>query len=108
MANVRRAIEAADVLLSAGFCPFVPHLSFFWNIVCPRPYEDWLRLDLEWLACCEALVRLEGESSGADREVARAKELGIPVYFGLHAFLDAERNDSPGHVLRENAEKIRE
>ena len=43
-------------------------------------YERWLEYDMEWLTACDALVRLPGESKGADREVARAKELGIEVY----------------------------
>lgn len=100
--NVRAAILAAGAVFDAGFAPFVPHLTHFWHLLAPRDYEDWLRLDLEWLACCHCLIRLNGESSGADREVARARELGIPVYFDLRDFLDAtERNESPGHVLRE-------
>jgi hypothetical protein len=32
------------------------------------------------LARCDALLRLPGESPGADREVKRARELWIPVY----------------------------
>jgi hypothetical protein len=32
------------------------------------------------LARCDALLRIPGESRGADLDVARAKELGLPVY----------------------------
>lgn len=79
-ANVRAAILAADELLTAGHVPFVPHLAHFWHLVTPRRYEDWLALDLAWLPLCEAVLRLPGYSLGADREVARARELGLPVY----------------------------
>ena len=86
--NVRRAIEAADCLLKAGHQPFLPHLTHFWHLVCPGPYEQWMALDLAWLSVCHALVRLPGESSGADREVAEAIKLGTPVFSGVEAFLE--------------------
>ena len=35
------------------------------------------------LSHCDAVLRLEGESSGADRMVAVARGLGLPVYFSL-------------------------
>lgn len=78
--NVRKAIEAASSLVDRGFAPFVPHLTHFWHILSPRPYEFWLDLDFEYLRCCDAVLRLPGESSGADREVELAKSLGIPVF----------------------------
>jgi hypothetical protein len=86
-ANVRAAVLAADRLLSAGHAPCTPHLSHLADLLCPRPYEDWLRLCLAWLAVSEALVRLPGRSEGADREEAEARRLGLPVYVGVDAFL---------------------
>lgn len=85
--NIRTAIQAATVIRDLGHAPYVPHLSLLWDLVCPRPYEDWLALDLEWLAVCDCLVRLPGESPGADREVAEARRLGLPVYEGVEAFV---------------------
>lgn len=32
------------------------------------------------LECCDALLRIPGESRGADLDVALAQELGLPVY----------------------------
>ena len=87
--NVRNAIDAADRLLKAGHAPYVPHLSHFWHLVHPGPYAQWAALDLEWVRCCYALVRLPGESAGADREVAFANEVGCLVYFSVEKFLDA-------------------
>ncbi len=85
--NIRTAIEAADAVLDAGHTPFLPHLAGFWDLVCPRPYEDWLALDLQWLTACQALIRLPGTSSGADREVAEAQRLRLPIFLGLDDFL---------------------
>jgi hypothetical protein len=87
--NARVAIHDADRLMRAGHSPFVPHLSVFWQIVSGHEYERWLTYDFEWIKVCDALVRMPGESKGADREVAFARELGIPVYFGVDEFLAA-------------------
>lgn len=93
MANIRRALEAADEALARGWLPFVPHLSGFWHFHSPKPWEDWVRMDLAWLEVCDALLRLAGESPGADIEVKYARELGLPVYAGL---ADLPVADEPG------------
>ena len=78
--NVRSAYEAANRLADLGFAPFVPHATHFWHLLFPRPYEFWLALDNEFLPCCAAVLRLPGESNGADKEVALAQRLGLPVF----------------------------
>ena len=77
--NVRAAIEAADLLLAQGYDPYVPHLTHFWHLLYPHDYEQWIALDLKWLSLCDLVVRLSGESVGADGETAEANRLGIPV-----------------------------
>ena len=79
--NVRKAIDAADELASAELVPFCPHLYHFWHLIHPHDYEFWTGLDMKWVALCNALVRLPGESSGADEEVEEANRLVIPVFF---------------------------
>jgi hypothetical protein len=81
--NTKEACEVANKLCDLGFIPFVPHLSHLWHLITPKPYEWWLKYDLEWLKSCDALLRFPGESSGADKEVEFAKELGIPVFHSL-------------------------
>jgi hypothetical protein len=81
--NVRNAFEAASRLADLGFAPFVPHGTHFWHMMFPRPYEFWLELDNEFLPCCAAVLRLPGESSGADKEVQLASKLGIPVFTSI-------------------------
>jgi len=85
--NVRAQIQAANELMDLGFTPFIPLLSHFQHIVFPRPYQDWIENDLEWLEVCDAVLRLPGESKGADLECERAKELGIPVYYSINNLL---------------------
>lgn len=91
MLNTQRAILEADRLIEAGFAVIVPHLSVLWEAVSPKAksHDEWLDLDFNYIARCDALVRLSGESRGSDREVAFAREQEIPVYFSVDDFLDA-------------------
>jgi hypothetical protein len=47
-------------------------------------FEDWMGLDLAWVEAADALIRLPGESVGADQEVALARKLGIPVFRNVY------------------------
>ena len=78
--NTRKAIEAGDALMQRGYAVFIPHLTLFWHLVVPHPWEIWLEHDIEWLSACDAVLLLPGESRGAERECAEAARLGIPVY----------------------------
>jgi nucleoside 2-deoxyribosyltransferase len=86
--NVKRAIELADQLLNDGFIPFVPHLCHLWHEHSPKEYSVWTDFDIQWLYRCDALLRFDGISSGADTEVAEAKKLGIPVFYSLEEVKD--------------------
>jgi len=89
-ANVFNATHAATKILLAGHAPFLPHLSVVWEMISgPIDYEAWLSYDFAWIDVCDALVRIPGESPGADREVEYARSKGVPVYFGVDAFLAA-------------------
>jgi nucleoside 2-deoxyribosyltransferase len=85
--NVRNAYEKANELADVGFAPFVPHATHFWHMLFPRPYEFWLKLDLEFIPCCDAVLRLPGSSSGADGEVAFANTKAIPVFYDIEALV---------------------
>ena len=81
--NVRRQVELADKILEMGHIPFVPCLAHFWHYLSPKSYEEWLRIDSAIIPRCDALLRVGGESKGADIEVETAKKLRIPVYYSL-------------------------
>jgi hypothetical protein len=78
--NVRNAFAAAEELAGHGFYPFVPHYSHFWHMFFPHPYPFWMDMDREWLLVCDAVLRIPGESSGADDEVDLARVRRIPVF----------------------------
>lgn len=81
--NVRRALDVASFLLDEGYSPYVPHLCHYWDRSHPRSYEAWMNLDFSWIERCDALLRIPGESPGADREVGHAIRSGIPVYYSI-------------------------
>ena len=81
--NVARQIAAGHALLDARIAPVVPTLNHLMQITHQRHEEDWMQMDFSVVSRCDALVRLSGESRGADREVALATELGIPVFYSV-------------------------
>lgn len=87
--NVTRQIEMAHKLLDWGYCPLWPLSSHYLEEWRSRPYEDWLEMDFALLSRCDVLLRLEGESAGADREVAEATRLNIPVVFSIEELAKA-------------------
>lgn len=78
--NTYDAVCAADSLIDVC-APLIPHLSHFWHTMSPKTYGFWLALDLEYLRRCDALLRIPGDSSGADAEVVKAIEWRIPVFY---------------------------
>ena len=85
--NVEHALDTGHALLLGGHQPFVPHLSQYWDdhLWCGGdnlPYERWMEWTLSWLRVCDALYFI-GSSPGADRELALAEELGLPIYRSL-------------------------
>lgn len=81
--NVRSQLEAADKLMDHGLCPIVPLFTHFQHMHKPRPYKDWLAIDFEKIKRSDAVLRLPGESSGADSEVQLALSLSLPVFYSF-------------------------
>lgn len=79
--NTHRAVKVATAVYeqTEEWVPFVPHLSLLWHMVVPRPPDFWYELDLHQMRHCDAIVRLPGASSGADREMVQAAEWGMVV-----------------------------
>lgn len=106
--NINQATRAFVELARAGLAPFCPHWSVY-SKQCYRPVEDnsdldgyfdeeeiickatvggsdqitrsdWLNIDFSWLVKADAVLRLPGDSDGADLECALAKAKNIPVF----------------------------
>ncbi len=86
--NVRRQIDAANILMDFGYAPYTPLLFHFQELVHPRPEHEMLSLELEYLKICDALFRIIPRdennnviiSKGADIEEQIANNNLIPVY----------------------------
>lgn len=89
--NARNGIVVSEEIRKLGFMPFCPHLSSLWQMVAPgASYEEWMTYDLAWLEKCDAILRLPGDSPGADREVGHATYLGIPVVGSVEELVDMD------------------
>jgi len=86
--NVERQMEAANTLINLGFAVYVPLLNHFVEEKYPQPYQTWLDMDLEYLTVNDCLLRLPGESEGADIEVAKMKQLGKPVFYDIESLIN--------------------
>lgn len=103
--NTHRAVILATELLDLGYAPFVPHLSHFWHTMIPRPYENWMELDFAWICVSDVVVRMPGESSGADREVALAESKNIKVVYSLDE-LNKWRDEEYGHWTKRERRNV--
>ena len=81
--NVKRQIDCANELIELGFAPFAPLLSHFQHMIHPQEYKTWMRLNKEWLKICNCVLRLEGASKGADKEVLIAEWFDIKVFYSI-------------------------
>jgi len=81
--NTRTMIFACDKILDEGFIPFCPLLTHLWHIVSPKAYDVWTEYNNAWVVACDCLLRIPGESKGADAEVALALSLDMPVFYNI-------------------------
>ncbi|MEV7971811.1 DUF4406 domain-containing protein [Cellulomonas sp. NPDC089187] len=86
-ANLRRLEEAAWPVFQAGHIPMIgewvalPVLSSAGaSVFDPLAAEVMYPTAQRLLQHCDAVLRLPGESTGADQDVAIARERGLPVY----------------------------
>lgn len=86
--NSHIAIAVGDRLNETGqITAYVPHLSLLWHIVKPHDADYWYEYDLAILACCDALLRIPGFSTGADNEEKFAIDRSIPIFYEESALL---------------------
>lgn len=89
--NLRRLEEAAWPIFRAGHIPMIgewvalPVLSSAGATgpADPLAAEVMYPTAERLLQHCDAVLRLPGESRGADQDVAIARDRGIPVYFSI-------------------------
>lgn len=81
--NIREGVKTAAKLVKDGhsvFCPFLDHqLAFYEDL----SVEDFQRNSIAFLEDCEIIYILPNSenSKGTQKEIERAKELGIPIHY---------------------------
>ena len=98
--NVRRACAAGVALMKAGIAVHVPHLTCYMGQVYDglgaipevlpsgTVIDDWYRMSLVEVRRCDALLRIPGESTGADQEADEATRLGKPVFNSIDEVIE--------------------
>lgn len=83
--NIIKACEVGARIIELGHNPIVPHLAYYLeeHAGVEFSYEDWLRVDFGLIRASDALLRMEGESKGADREVEYARDIGKIVFMSI-------------------------
>lgn len=99
--NIQQAEQAFRQLYELGFAPWIPHLSVYYESAERERHEEWynkvratadayagddinwIDIDLAWVHAADGVLRLPGESKGADKEVAYALDHEIPVFYSV-------------------------
>lgn len=86
--HTREAIKWGEEIIKLGHVPIVPHLAHLWHLCSPHDYRYWMDYDLDLIKNCNVnvMMRIPGESNGADEENELAKELNIPIFYCIEDF----------------------
>lgn len=105
--NITRGQRMSKDLLLKGYTPFCPFLDFMYFMQL-REGENITenqikKLSMDWLEVCDAILVLPRyrKSEGTKAEIARAKELNIPIFYSVE---DLEDYDEELNGAKKNAE----
>jgi len=90
--NLYQMIKSSEEVRKAGFAIFVPGIDFLLGVVHGNwKYEDYFNNSQPWLDISDA-VFVQGdnwkESKGTKKEIERAREKGIPLFFDLKVMIN--------------------
>jgi hypothetical protein len=91
--NMRKGMRVGSQLLQLGFAPFVPWLDHHLQLMLHKgeslTVQDYYDYSMAWLEVSDLILVLPDweESHGTKKEIERANELNIDVYFSLNALL---------------------
>ncbi len=83
--NIRNGIKLSVEVLQAGYSPFSPFIDFQFSLVKEITIEQYYAYSMSWLEVADAVLLVPGyeDSKGTAKEIARARELNIPVFVTL-------------------------
>jgi hypothetical protein len=91
--NIRKGIRMASILLRAGYAPFCPFVDFLYLLqlregesLSVKIMQDY---SMAWLEKCDAMILLDNYDSslGTLKEINRADELDIPIFYNLETLI---------------------
>ena len=94
--NVDFQHEVWERLRASGLCtPVAPLWSHYQHQHSPLSWQEWIDYDLEIVARCDYLLRLDAIdvgyfqrlSAGCDAEVAHAEKLGLLIFTDVEEFI---------------------
>lgn len=91
--NFRQAAKAQYALMAAGCAVHNPMLTMRLDYAWDVPHDVWVQNDLPFIADgrghhSDAVLRLPGQSEGADVECAHAALHGVPVRHTVQEIID--------------------
>lgn len=91
LTNIRNGMRLGTEVFLAGYAPFVPWFDFHFQLMLQGDekltVEDYYKYSIAWLDVSDVLLVGDWDgcekSVGTQKEIARARELGIPIYYSL-------------------------
>lgn len=84
--NVYKMVQWSEKVRKLGFSVFVPGIDFLQGVILGDwNYDDYFNNSQPWLEVADALFVTPGweHSKGTKREIHKAMELSIPVFYDL-------------------------
>ena len=81
--NYEQAEIAMRELIERGYSPINPMMTMKMDDAEDITHATWMAIDLPQVRVSAAVLRLPGESIGADTETSHASLYGIPVFFSI-------------------------
>lgn len=85
--NIFQAMEAHQRLLLLRFSVIDPMPSMLYPFNNEIEHQAWLENDLPHVRVASAVLRLPGESLGAEMECLYAEQCGVPIYHSIEELL---------------------
>ncbi len=83
--NIHKMCEVAARLRKKGYYPYVPGLDFLLGVVSGNLEEqDYRDIGMKFLEVCDAVLVIS-DSYGVRKEIERATEVHIPVFYNEEA-----------------------
>jgi len=82
--NMNKTLEICSKIVDMGALPLCPNLWHYIDTKHKKDYKIWLNLSFDLLDRADCLFREPGISPGADAEVEKAIESGMPIFYSLN------------------------